>query len=380
MKKQMFLFPLFMVSSSLFAQHSLESRLNMYRADDEIIKQQVEYKDPGRGGENVLWDFSRLTSVNDEYRLSFFEAYNGKLAGMEHQTMYYYTLSNDSLLLWGFENATTKLKNDQPELLLKYPVKYQDHTSCYYHGHGLYCDRLEMDAMGTVETQADAYGMMILPSRDTLKNVIRTRTVKYIAEELKPISDDYYFTLDSVKPMITQDSIDYRLAADSTLIAVETFRWYSKGYRYPVFETVRSWTENTDGTEAPYFGTAFFFPPQAHYYLEEDAENLAVLEEEGDEKNEKNEGNVNLWEGLTYNFYPNPVITNLDIEVFMPRTGHVKMQLVSRMGLTVWSEDFGVWPAGVHAAPVFMSAFPVGDYVLNMWFDDYLVGEKIVKR
>ncbi len=162
---------LWVVSSSLFAQHSLENRLNMYRADDEIIKQQVEYKDPGRGGENVLWDFSRLTSVNDEYRLSFFEAYNGKLAGMEHQTMYYYTLSNDSLLLWGFENATAKLKNDQPELLLKYPVKYQDHTSCYYHGHGLYCDRL---------------------------------------------------------------------AADSTLIAVETFRWYSKGYRYPVFETVFS--------------------------------------------------------------------------------------------------------------------------------------------
>ena len=50
---------------SLYAQHSLQSELNYFRAGDEIIKQQVVYKDPGRTGENVLWDFSRLTSVDD---------------------------------------------------------------------------------------------------------------------------------------------------------------------------------------------------------------------------------------------------------------------------------------------------------------------------
>ena len=58
-------------AGSLGAQHSLQSRYNMFRADDVIIKQQVEYKDPGRSGANVLWDFSRLNVVNDEYELAY---------------------------------------------------------------------------------------------------------------------------------------------------------------------------------------------------------------------------------------------------------------------------------------------------------------------
>lgn len=44
----------------LFSQHILESSRNMYRTGDFIIKQQVDYKDPGRSGEQVLWDFHVL--------------------------------------------------------------------------------------------------------------------------------------------------------------------------------------------------------------------------------------------------------------------------------------------------------------------------------
>jgi len=49
----------------LGAQHNLQSHLNMFRANDLIFKQQVEYKDPGRSGANVLWDFSQLDVVNE---------------------------------------------------------------------------------------------------------------------------------------------------------------------------------------------------------------------------------------------------------------------------------------------------------------------------
>jgi hypothetical protein len=363
------------IPSILTAQHRLEANLNMPRAGDEIVKQQVEYNDPGRSGENVLWDFSRLTSVNDEYTLSYFEDWNGRLAGMEHLTKYYHTLSNDSLLLWGFENQTTKLTNNRPELLLKFPVRYADRTHCYYHANGLYSNRLEMDVMGTVETEADAFGMLVLPNKDTLRNVLRIRTMKYIAEELNPISGDYYFKLDSVKPVISGDSIDYRLTTDSTLPAVETFRWYAKGYRYPVFESVRSWIERLGDTEIKHFNTAFFFPPQDHYYLEDDEENLALLEAEVGEPEVENP-----WEGLTCNFYPNPAVTNLDIEVYMPKAGHVKMQMVSRTGLTVWTKDFGIWTTGIHTTSIYVAPFPTGEYVLNMWFDDYLTGNTILKR
>jgi hypothetical protein len=48
--KLLWLFCLPCIPGILSAQHVLRSELNMFRAGDEIIKQQVEYKNPGRKG------------------------------------------------------------------------------------------------------------------------------------------------------------------------------------------------------------------------------------------------------------------------------------------------------------------------------------------
>ena len=176
----------------LRAQHILKSELNSFRAGDVLYKQQVSYKDPGRTGENVLWDFSQLNVINDEYELVYSSENDTVITGMEHLTRYRYTFQNDSLLLWGFDNQTTQLHNRQPELLLKFPVNYGDKSRSDFYAHGQYGNRLELEAMGTIETKADSYGMMILPNKDTLKHVLRTRTVKYIAKNNRPIGDSYY--------------------------------------------------------------------------------------------------------------------------------------------------------------------------------------------
>jgi len=365
---------------SLFAQHSLHSKYNMFRADDEIIKQQVTYKDPGRSGENVLWDFSRLNTENEAYTLQYAALGDSVIVGTEHSTRYYYSLSNDSLLLLGYENSTTLMENDQPELLMKFPVNYKDSTSCYYSGTGEYCNRLSISAMGTVTTKADACGMMILPDGDTLKNVIRVHTIKRIAEKSRPLhiplrrgqgEDENTET-----PTVTPDSINYRLANDTILLELETFRWYTKGYRYPIFETIKSIT-NKQGQERTFFDTAFFYPPQKHYYLEDDEENLALLEEDTESNNPQNN---NPWADLTYNFYPNPVEINLEIEVYMPKQGQVRMQLTDRLGRLVWDKNYGKWQVGINTTQIFMSPYNTGEYVLNMWFDEYLVGEKVLKK
>lgn len=157
---------LFIFPFSLFSQHCLESGLNMYRADDLLLKQQVEYKDPGRMGEGVLWDFSKLSVVSKDYEVSYFLSLRNPqlmddglvdpetidetdcfLTGMEHRTRYNYTQEGDSLLLWGFENATTLMRNSQPEVLFRFPVSYGDSIKSYYYGHGKYGNRLELDAM-----------------------------------------------------------------------------------------------------------------------------------------------------------------------------------------------------------------------------------------
>jgi hypothetical protein len=363
----------------LSAQHVLKSELNGFRPNDILYKQQVEYKDPGRTGAGVLWDFSRLNVVNDEYELFYSELNDTVIIGTEHGTNYHYALRNDSLLLWGFENATTKLNNVQPEIQLKFPVNYGDTAKSYYYAHGKYSNRLEMDVMGTIETVADSYGMMILPNRDTLRHVLRTRTVKYIAEDTRPVSDAYYEKLES--PLsISADSIDRRLANDSTIFVMETFRWYEKGYRYPIFETVRSWEQYAAASDNEFLAAAFFYSPQEQYYLEEDEENLALLDEMEEENTSP--AIVDPWEGLTYNIFPNPVKnSDLNIEIYLPKNvNNVRVQAGTTMGAIVSGKNFGAFPEGAHTFQIDAWSLPAGNYILDIWLDEKLISEIIMKR
>jgi len=52
--------------------HKLIFDRNAYRAADRIVKQQVEFKDPGSSGTQLTWDFSNLQLINDDYKLNYF--------------------------------------------------------------------------------------------------------------------------------------------------------------------------------------------------------------------------------------------------------------------------------------------------------------------
>ncbi len=376
--KTLFLF--FVCASLSFVaqgQHSLESSLNMYRSGDEIVKQQVEYKDPGRTGEDVLWDFSKLSTVDDSYRQSYISYNDTLLIGFEQHLRYYYTLENDSLLLWGFYNPTTQVDNSQPELILEYPMTYEKEMENYFYGHGKYGNKLELDMMGTITTKMDAYGMMIVPGGDTLRHVVRTHSLKLMAKDTKPVSHTYSDKHAS-PPYLTNDSISYRLSTDSVLFITETFRWYAKGYRYPVFETIRCWEQIRNSFDYGFLTTAFYYPIQEHDYLEDDDENLAILDEL---ENEENEMNNDPWYGLTYNIYPNPAKYDLDIEVYLPKSvNNIRIQLRNTMGQLKIGRKEGSRSEGTCIFHLDIGTLPVDNYILDIWLDDKLINEVILKR
>jgi len=369
------IFMLLSIPEILSAQHILQSELNLPRSGDVIIKQQVEYKDPGRSGANVLWDFSQLNVINDEYELTYSTPNDTVITGSEHSTQYRYILQNDSLLLLGFDNQTTILHSVQPEVLRKFPFHHGDTIGSYYYAHGKYSNRLELDVMGSTQTIADAYGMMILPNKDTLKHVLRLQTIKYIAENMNPISESYYEKLHS--PLtISFDSIEHRLATDTVLFVVETFHWYEKGYRYPVFETVRSWQQYRNSKDYTFLNTAFFFPPQEHYYLETDPENKMIVEAKNKGKKE-----YNPLAETTFNAYPNPMSTTLTVEIFLPIEAKIKIQVRSIANKNVYiNENEGKFVQGSHRFQFNISKLPVGYYLLNIWADNYLLSETMLKR
>ncbi len=353
-----------------FSQHSLESKYNMFRVDDVITKQEVEYKDAGRSGKNVLWDFSNLNVQNDKYTIHYFAKGDSLVVGLEHRTMYYYSLSGDSLFLWGFENPTTLMCGEQPELLLKFPFHYEDSTFCYYNGNGKYSGRLKISNMGTVANKADAYGMMVLPDKDTLRNVIRIHSVKKIADGTEPLF--FWDEKDLSKSLVSTDSINYRLTNDSIIQEVETYRWYARGYRYPIFETIKTITHN-GSKEKNFFEVAFFYPPQEHSYLEEDIQNSSLLL-----KGEEEEQPIGI-ALFSYNYFPNPVADMLNLEYYMEEPSNIYIGLFDIYGKCLFQSN-KKQERGIYLQDIDMSKYLMGNYILKIMVYGNSFDELIIKK
>lgn len=358
---------------------------NGIRSGDELVKQQVEYKDPGREGQNVIWDFGKLQSINDEYTLSYSLPYlssestyvmgkdtikvadvnedNQYIIGIEHNTMYYYQQKNNELLLLGHENPTTLLQYVKPMVVINYPMNFDDQITNLYTSEGAYSSRIAFTSQGQNQIKADSYGMMILPSGDTLKHVLRTKTIQTINELIKGIGDQKDIEVNTI---------------------LETYKWYAKGYRYPIFETVQV-TDQKDTVNAEPFSTAFFFPPQEHLYLDNDPENSAVLDSLWNIEVDKDRGyeiipptNDDL--NFTYNFYPNPVVNTLTIEYYLERNTDVNISILNISGQLIKTLNKPRQVSGIHIEQIDFSTYTSGTYIISISTGKNVYSNKIIKR
>lgn len=351
---------------------------NHLRSGDVLIKQQVEYKDPGESGANRLWDFSNLKSVNDEYTLTYSlppldgdtiyimgnryfnkeDIQNNELiVGTEHNTMYYYHFINDSLLQLGHENPSVVLEYTTAVTQLTFPLNYGQSVSSSYQSKGLYSGTVDISTRGSLITKADAYGKMILPSGDTLSPVLRVRTEQTI----------YDTQTDSLSENGKQ---------------LETYKWYTKGYRYPVFETVRN-INLSDNTEI--FGTAFFFPPQDHLYLDTDPDNQALLDElwnmdKEDAIEDKTTKTVTLMDIMSCKIYPNPVESIMNLEYELKEDAKVAFELYSLDGMPVKKIAPRSKSKGMYYETLDCSTLYPKNYVLRITANGTFVNQIIIKK
>lgn len=378
-KTYFFLMCTFLYAPVLVAEEVLPGTLHTPRPGDEIIKQQVEYKDPGRSGENILWDFGKLQALDEEYILFYHNpASDGEdrigmgrttlsveelsdaipIVGTEHNTDYYYLLRNDSLLVTGHRNATVDIHYHTPVLSCTYPLGYGKETSGEYKGEGMYCGRIPMFLKGTIHTVADAYGMMVLPDGDTLRQVLRIKSSRNIRAYVPAAEEE---------------------EADMLCMQMDTYLWYVKGYRYPIFETIRTF-DPANGDATATFSTSFFYPPQQHYYLQTDPENLAVLFGEEDNKEEEYPGwGPDPGEGFSCNFYPNPVKDMLTIEYYILEGGEVEFGLYDLSGRQL-VRDSQVYPqGGIYRYGMEMGHLQEDTYILKIKASEKEISEIIFK-
>lgn len=192
---------------------------------------------------------------------------------------------------------------------------------------------------------------------------------------------------------------------------MEYYQWYVKGYRYPIFETWKHYLIQ-NGEENNYFSTALFFPPQKQYYQEEDIADNPVMDRHDipedittdpmnndsitdlysdiipDTVAEENDTDIAThlpvvsWidANFTYNYFPNPMVSNLNIEYNLYDHATVNISLLKTDGILIKALPPAKRTPGLYEEIIDCSSLPAGSYVLLIRVNEYTRSHVLIKR
>lgn len=186
-------------------------------------------------------------------------------------TRYGLELREDGFSVTSCENRNLRLTFDLPVKALIFPMEHGDSLCGYFHGTGVYCDRRRIRSFGSWKLKADAKGSVIMPSGDTLR-AMRVHLRKRIS--------NLYYPLDSVHSTLAAfnvDSILLHQGTDTAVVVSDEYRWYARGYRYPILEYMSAHMESKPEERTR---VAYLCPTENQEGLPLDDENARTREEE----------------------------------------------------------------------------------------------------
>lgn len=359
---------------SYFSIAQISKDKNSLRDGDYIKKKRVEYKDPGRSGESMLWDFSSLKTIDENYIVRYKQSKQHKtdsipVSAIEHGTKYDYLIKNDSLFLTNIINTNTVLHYSPAILQLKYPFNLGDSVSSPFCAFGENDMKQRIQLKGTSTTVADATGTLLLPDQDTVRNAIRTKTsIKYrqYTQNITVSSKDTTFDLQS-------DTLE---RIDTLILCTDIYRWYAKGYRYPVFETQINKTHLTNDTLAhPDITTAFYTSRKNHKYLIDDKVNSAILDSINNAPKDRVETS-----DIKYKLYPTLVKNLLNIDLHLKNTSNISINISDSQGHTTYTLNARNNPNDLYRNTLDMSNYKQGVYIIKVSVNGAIIFEdKIIK-
>lgn len=323
---------------------SLTAARNKFRSGDKITKQQVEYLEPGMPGTSIVWDFSHINVKNEKYHLMYFgsdKKDSTQFIGLEHDTRYRYTQQSDTIFLTGYDNRTTLMRFSKPEAQLRFPFQYGDSLVSSFKGEGIYCNKIKLVAKGKTTLVADAKGALITSENDTLKHVIRLKRSRVYSE----------------------------LGVDSVTLELQTYSWYAPGYRYPVFETLKS-IKHINDSVSEYFSTSFYYSIEKVKELPADKANEIQLADEMAINAVFTEAQLK----------PNPVTDNLYINYKLTRNARVWFTVHNNAGIPLCQTAPENQSEGYHNSSIRMNTLITGVYTLYVHVDDKVLRMNIIKK
>lgn len=226
----------------LNAQVASTEHCHCYRISDKITVVPIYNVTIGDKGENVVWDFSRISADEQSQDIELSSDYesDSTIAKVIGNTRYYYCQDSCAIRCTGYENSTVRVEYDWPTVAVPFPIAYGNKQEGVFHGIGMYSETLMMRLCGTYSADVDAIGTLFLPDGEKLDNVRRIHiTNKTCAmpytwistrkELLKYVNETLPFNSDRISAHIN-DGTD-------SVSEEDTYLWYADGYRYPIVET-----------------------------------------------------------------------------------------------------------------------------------------------
>ena len=346
------------------AQIMLQVATNAPLNKDKLVKKQINI--PNITQDKMYRNLRKMEVLDKKYIVRYHvknDSVPDRLTCIENGTQYHYNLRKDSILIGGYQNRMTRMEYDLPELYLRLPMALGDSLTGYYHGRGIYGDKLALRNYGWYKTKAESLENLLLPEGDTLSNVLRIHTERLISSKYYPI--EYMDSLIS----FTEDSVQHNLKSDTAIIRASIDRWYAIGYRYPILESRRI----VNSTNEPLLSqTLFFSPKEQQDQLGGDIDNEKLRKEiiEKDDKQKQI--------GFSYQVfmdYDDVVLLEYQAE----RELRLFYGLYSIDGLKVYQKQERMVQPGHYSEQINISGVKPGIYALNIIVDGQIVtSEKIV--
>lgn len=351
----------------MFAFAQLTYQVNAPRSGDNVARQVISLTSPGQCSDFAIWDL-RDTEVGT--RRNVVRHVNQKVNGdilclYDSGSRYGLEIGKDGVLVTSCENRNLDITYDLPVKLLRFPMEYRDSLSGCFHGVGTYCDRWRTRVFGIWKLKADAMGRVFLPTGDTLR-AIRVHLRKRVSNK--------YYPLDSVHSTLAAfnvDSILHCQAIDTAVIVSDEYRWYARGYRYPILEYRSAYMESRPEEKTR---VAYICPPESQEELPLDDENARIREgdkKNGDAGNGKHaNGNEAGNDDFRYSFSQDDASKTVHVSYTSDTPVSVKVILANTMGIVYGTETRANGTSG--EMTLCYGDIPRGQYIVHI-----KTGEKV---
>lgn len=349
--KKFFITPLLLCVLSTHAQQTVTFDANAPRIRDKFVKQEMEYFSPGQSGEDVVWEFSNLEVLKD-YPIEYFSDSDSVLiTALEPTMLRKYAVTSDTLKYVGYETALKNMDYERPIILLTYPFSYGDGISNPFIGNGIYCGTSSIRTIGSVSSEADAFGSILLSEEDTIRNVLRVHIVRSASVNMNALNDTTVFDPNNLKQEIE-----------------ERYQWYARGYRYPLFETV-STTNYNNMEPVSCLQKAYSYLPDKQRLLN-DPLNESITNRDSIAGQSRSDNTI-----INYKTYVNG--SDITINYDLTEKATVTILVCNHMGFVYHHSSF-TQSAGIgYTRDITCNGLPHGVYILYLNVNGKVYSEKV---